>query len=204
MEHYFTIEQPSFAEFKDRGSKFLAFAYPIKSALDFKKHLQDLKKEHPKAVHHCFAYRLGFTGDEFRSSDDGEPSGSAGKPILGQIDSKKLCNVAVIVVRYFGGSLLGVPGLINAYKTASVLALQMVPTIQKPITTQLTIEFDYQLINEVMIIIKQCQCSVICQEINLFSNLTLEVPKSREKEVIFRLGDVKNLIIIPEKMKNAK
>jgi len=204
MEHYFTIEQPSFAEFKDRGSKFLAFAYPITSASDFKKYLQELKKEHPKAVHHCFAYRLGFTGDEFRSSDDGEPSGSAGKPILGQIDSKKLCNVAVIVVRYFGGSLLGVPGLINAYKTASILALQMVPTIQKPITTQLKIEFDYQLINEVMIIVKQCQCNVISQEINLFSNLTLEVPKSREKEVIFRLGDIKNLIIIPEKMKNVK
>ena len=204
MEHYFTIEQPSFAEFKDRGSKFLAFAYPIKSASDFKKHLQDLKKEHPKAVHHCFAYRLGFTGDEFRSSDDGEPSGSAGKPILGQIDSKKLCNVAVIVVRYFGGSLLGVPGLINAYKTASVLALQMVPIIQKPITTQLKIEFDYQLINDVMVIVKQCQCNVIGQEINLFSNLTLEVPKSREKEVIFRLGDIKNLIILPEKSKNAK
>ncbi len=204
MEHYYTIEQPSFAEFKDRGSKFLAFAYPIASALDFKKHLQDLKKEHPKAVHHCFAYRLGFTGDEFRSSDDGEPSGSAGKPILGQIDSKKLCNVAVIVVRYFGGSLLGVPGLINAYKTASVLALQMVPIIQKPITTQLKIEFDYQLINDVMVIVKQCQCNVISQEINLFSNLTLEVPKSREKEVVFRLGDIKNLIILPEKLKKVK
>jgi uncharacterized YigZ family protein len=204
MEHYYTIEQPSFAEFKDRGSKFLAFAYPIKTTADFKKHLQDLKKEHPKAVHHCFAYRLGFTGDEFRSSDDGEPSGSAGKPILGQIDSKKLCNVAVIVVRYFGGSLLGVPGLINAYKTASVLALQMVPIIQKPITIQLKIEFDYQLINDVMIIVKQCQCNVISQEINLFSNLTLEVPKSREKEVVFRLGDIKNLIILPEKTKKAK
>ena len=204
MEHYFTIEQPSFAEFKDRGSKFLAFAYPIQTALEFKKHLQNLKKEHPKAVHHCFAYRLGFTGDEFRSSDDGEPSGSAGKPILGQIESKKLCNVAVIVVRYFGGSLLGVPGLINAYKTASVLALQMVPTIKKPITIQLKIEFDYQLINDVMIIVKQCQCNVISQEINLFSNLTLEVPKSREKEVVFRLGDIKNLIILPEKMKKIK
>ncbi len=204
MEHYYTIEQPSFAEFKDRGSKFLAFAYPITSALDFKKYLQDLKKEHPKAVHHCFAYRLGFTGDEFRSSDDGEPSGSAGKPILGQIDSKKLCNVAVIVVRYFGGSLLGVPGLINAYKTASVLALQMVPIIQKPITTQLKIEFDYQLINDVMVIVKQCQCNVISQEINLFSNLTLDVPKSREKEVVFRLGDIKNLIILPEKLKKSK
>lgn len=204
MEHYYTIEQPSFAEFKDRGSKFLAFAYPITSTLDFKKHLQELKKEHPKAVHHCFAYRLGFTGDEFRSSDDGEPSGSAGKQILGQIDSKKLCNVAVIVVRYFGGSLLGVPGLINAYKTASVLALQMVPIIQKPITTQLKIEFDYQLINEVMVIVKQCQCNVINQEINLFSNLTLEVPKSREKEVVFRLGDIKNLIILPEKLKKSK
>ena len=107
---YQTIEKESVAEFKDRGSRFLAYAFPISSADDFKKRLKELKEEHPKAVHHCFAYRIGTDGNNFRSSDDGEPSGSAGRPILGQIDSKELINTAIIVVRYFGGTLLGVPG----------------------------------------------------------------------------------------------
>jgi uncharacterized YigZ family protein len=119
LEFYKTINQPASAEFKDRGSKFIAFAFPVETPDDFKNHLQQLKKEHPKAVHHCFAYRIGTDGNNFRVSDDGEPSGTAGKPILGQIDSKEVTNVAVIVVRYFGGSLLGVPGLINAYKTVT-------------------------------------------------------------------------------------
>src|SRR5688500_10700449 len=125
-EFLFTIDKPSFAEFKDRGSKFLAFAYPIETVESFKTCLQQLKKEHPKAVHHCFAYRIGTDRNNFRVNDDGEPSGSAGRPILGQIDSKELTNVAVIVVRYFGGTLLGVPGLINAYKSATSMALQLV------------------------------------------------------------------------------
>ena len=133
MDYYFTIEKPSVAEFKDRGSKFIAYAYPISDISEFKNHLNALKKEHPKAVHHCFAYRIGFTGDQFRVNDDGEPSGSAGKPILGQIDSKNLTNVAIVVVRYFGGTLLGVPGLINAYKSVSSFVLQTIPIIQKPI-----------------------------------------------------------------------
>src|SRR5215218_8348687 len=94
--HYYTIEKPSTAEYKERGSKFIAYAYPIQSAEDFKKYLQLLKKEHPKAVHHCFAYRIGLDGNNFRVSDDGEPSGTAGKPILGQIDSKQIVNVLVV------------------------------------------------------------------------------------------------------------
>src|ERR1700749_2950277 len=115
-DFYLTIDKPGTAEYKDRGSKFIAYAYPIESADDFKIHLQKLKKEHPKAEHHCFAYRIGTDGNTYRVNDDGEPSGSAGKPILGQLDSKEVTNVAVIVVRYFGGALLGVPGLINSYK----------------------------------------------------------------------------------------
>ena len=110
QDFYTTIEKPSSAEFKDRGSKFIAFAFPVESADDFKKQLQILKKEHPKAVHHCFAYRIGTDGNNFRSSDDGEPSGTAGKPILGQVDSKGITNVAVIVVRYWGGTMLGSVG----------------------------------------------------------------------------------------------
>jgi putative IMPACT (imprinted ancient) family translation regulator len=107
MTFFNTIDKPSSAEFKDRGSKFIAYAFPISSVEDFKLKLNDIKKEHPKATHHCFAYRLGTDGNNFRVSDDGEPSGSAGRPILGQIDSKQLTNTLVIVVRYFGGTLLG-------------------------------------------------------------------------------------------------
>ena len=104
QDFYYTIEKASVAEFKDRGSKFIAYAFPIITVDDFKKQLQQLKKEHPKAAHHCFAYRIGTDGNSFRSNDDGEPSGSAGKPILGQLDSKQITNAAVVVVRYFGGT----------------------------------------------------------------------------------------------------
>ena len=121
------------AEFKDRGSKFLAFAYPFNDESSLKTHINALKVEHKKADHFCFAYRIGNDGNVFRSSDNGEPNGTAGKPILGQIDSNGVTNVLIVVVRYFGGSLLGVPGLINAYKSSSSMALQVVPFIRKPI-----------------------------------------------------------------------
>lgn len=189
-EFFYTIEQPSFAEFKDRGSKFLAFAYPIDSVDTFKSQLQRLKKEHPKAVHHCFAYRLGLDKSNFRVSDDGEPSGSAGRPILGQIDSKELTNVAVIVVRYFGGTLLGVPGLINAYKTSTSMALQLVPVVQKPVMVNYQLQFDYTRQNDVMMILKQYNCAVMKQEQQLFCIVDIGVPRSRVDEVEYKLKDL--------------
>ena len=192
---YNTIEKPSNAEFKDRGSKFFAFAFAIVTAADFKKELQLLKKEHPKAVHHCFAYRIGTEGNTFRSSDDGEPSGTAGKPILGQIDSKGITNVAVIVVRYWGGTMLGVPGLINAYKTAAALALQVTPIIEKQIEVNYTIEFDYTQMNEVMMIMKQFNCTVLSNEIQLFCNIKAGIPKNRLDDVLNRLNDLQNVSV---------
>lgn len=193
MDHYFTIEQPGTAEFKDRGSKFIAYAYPVNSADEFKAYLQALKKEHPKAVHHCFAYRIGILGDNFRVNDDGEPSGTAGRPILGQIDSRKLSNVAIIVVRYFGGTLLGVPGLINAYKTTAALVLQMVPVVQKPVMVNYEIEFDYTAMNDVMHVLKQFNCQVVEQNMQLFSHMKIGIPRNRLDEVIYRLTDVRNV-----------
>jgi len=187
---YHTIEATSVAEFRDRGSRFIAYAYPLKDTNDFKEKLAALKKEHPKAVHHCFAYRLGFTGDVFRSSDDGEPSGTAGRPILGQIDSKQITNVLIVVVRYFGGTLLGVPGLIHAYKTAAALALEAVPIVQKPVLVNYRLQFDYTQMNEVMRIVKQYDCMVLKQEMQLFCLLEIGVPRSRLEEV---LGKVQNL-----------
>ena len=190
QDFYLTIAQTSSEEFKDRGSRFIAYAFPIESVDDFKKQLQLLKKEHAKAVHHCFAYRLGLDGNNFRVSDDGEPSGSAGKPILNQIDSKQLTNILVVVVRYFGGTLLGVPGLINAYKTATALALQTIPAIQKPIEISYQLQFDYTRMNEVMTIVKQSNCSIISQEMQLFCILKIGVPKARLEEVLHKLKEL--------------
>ena len=192
-DFYKTIGQPATAEFKDRGSKFIAYAYPVDTVEDFKKYLQLLKKEHPKAVHHCVAYRIGTTGNLFRVSDDGEPSGSAGKPILGQLDSKEVTNVAIIVVRYFGGTLLGVPGLINAYKTVSSLALQVIPIVHKQIELKYTIHFDYTQVNEVMMVMKQSNCTILQQEMQLFCNITAGIPKSRLTEALYRLKELKNV-----------
>jgi uncharacterized YigZ family protein len=196
---YNTIEKPSFAEFKDRGSKFLAYAYPILTADDFKKYLQQVKKEHAKAVHHCFGYRLGLDGNNFRVSDDGEPGGTAGKPILGQIDSKELTNVLVVVVRYFGGTLLGVPGLINAYKTATSLALQLTPIVQKQVQVDYRLQFDYTKMNDVMIVVRQFGCEVKKQDSQLFCELTLGVPKSRVNEVLFKLKELQTVEVIAMK-----
>ncbi|HEV8285863.1 MAG TPA: YigZ family protein [Chitinophagaceae bacterium] len=201
-DYYYTIEKPAVAEFKDRGSKFIAYAFPIVDSLDFKKRLQDLKNEHPKAVHHCFAYRLGTDGNNFRSSDDGEPSGTAGKPILGQIDSKRLTNVAVIVVRYFGGTLLGVPGLINAYKTATALALQTTPVIQKAIEINYRLQFDYTKMNEVMTVIKKYNCSILKQQMELFCAMEIGVPKRSLELVLVQLKEIRNLEIQMDDRKN--
>jgi len=193
--YYYTIEQPSMAEFKDRGSKFLAFAYPAKDIDTCKKLLAQLKKDHGKAVHHCLAYRLGVDGSTFRVSDDGEPAGSAGRPILGQIDSKGLTNVFVVVVRYFGGTLLGIPGLINAYKTATALALQLSPIIKKPIEIPYELNFDYHQMNEVMLLVKQYNCSVVEQTAQLFIQLQIGIPKNRLDEVLEKLGALRDVTI---------
>jgi uncharacterized YigZ family protein len=196
---YSTIEKSAIAEFKDRGSKFLAYSYPVESVDACKKIIAGLKKEHPKAVHFCVAYRIGIEGNIFRASDDGEPAGSAGRPILGQIDSKELTNIMVVVVRYFGGTLLGVPGLINAYKTATALALQLAPIVQKPIKIKYELNFDYHQMNEVMMIIKQYNCSVEEQAAQLFVQLKIGIPKARLEEALNKFSDLREvkLTLIP-------
>lgn len=187
---YNTIERAASTEYKDRGSRFIAYAYPIDSVDAFRRHLDQLKKEHPKASHHCFAYRIGIDKTQFRVSDDGEPSGTAGKPILGQIDSKELTDVLVVVVRYFGGTLLGVPGLIQAYKTAAVMALQLTPVVQKAIEVNYELHFDYTRMNEVMTIVKQMNCTVLDQQMNLFCVLKIGIAKAKLHETLYRLQDL--------------
>lgn len=196
MNFYNTIEQEGSAEFKDRGSKFIGYVFPFTQADGLKTIIQKLKKEHIKAVHFCFAYRIGTDGNSFRSSDDGEPSGSAGKPILGQIDSKGITDVLIVVVRYFGGTLLGVPGLINAYKTTASLVLQMVPSVQKAVLEKYNIQFNYTDINDVIIILKQFNCVIIRQENQLFSSIEAGIPLERKDEVLYRLGQLPNVDLL--------
>lgn len=194
-DYYNTIETTGTAEFKDKGSRFIAIAVPINSVDDFKLRLAEIKKEYPKARHYCFAYRLGLDKNLFRVSDDGEPSGSAGRPILSQIDSKAVTNLLIVVVRYFGGTLLGVPGLINAYKTASVLALQVTPLVRKPVLLQYEIHFDYTQMNMLMTIIKQYECEVIKQDLQLFCNMIIGIPKLRLDETLMKLKDIRDVTI---------
>jgi uncharacterized YigZ family protein len=192
-DYYSTVETSSSAEFKDRGSRFIAYTFPVTSVNDFKDRLADIKKEHPKATHHCFAYRLGLEGLQYRVSDDGEPSGTAGRPILGQIDSKQLTDVLVIVVRYYGGTMLGVPGLINAYKTAASLALQVTRFVQKPVLINYRLEFDYTQMNEVMRVVKYFDCTIVKQETVLFCVMEIGIPKNRLDEVLFKIKDLRTV-----------
>lgn len=194
-EFYYTIEKSGTAEFKDRGSKFIAYAFPVDTVENFKLRLEEIKKEHPKATHHCFAYRIGTDKNTFRASDDGEPSGTAGKPILGQIDSNQLTNVLIVVVRYFGGTQLGVPGLINAYKTSASLVLQVIPAVQKSVEINYMIQFDYTQMNEVMMVVKKFNCTVLQQELNLFSQFKVGIPQSRLDEAVYHFKEIRNLEI---------
>ena len=194
-DFYSTIEKSSTAEFKDRGSRFIALAFPITNVNEFKEKLDIVKKQHPRATHHCFAYRLGADRINYRVSDDGEPSGTAGRPILGQIDSNQLTGVLVIVVRYFGGTLLGVGGLINAYKTAASLALQAAQLVQKPVYTRYRMEFDYTLINDLMTIGKQFDCVIVQREVGLYCSLVLDIPKNRMEGVLLKLRNLKGIEI---------
>ena len=173
---YRTLELPIQAEFKDKGSRFLAFAYTVQTAEQVKKHVDDLRQEHHKARHWCYAYRLGVDGNQFRANDDGEPSGSAGRPILGQIDSFELTDVLVVVVRYFGGTLLGVPGLIHAYKTSTQMALENAQIIERNIEKTVRIRCEYPYLNEAIRIAKNHQAEIIEQDLQLDCRLTVRIP----------------------------
>lgn len=197
MDYYYTVELRGTAEYKDRGSRFIACLVPLTSAEDFKKEMDLIKKTFPKASHYCFAYRIGLDGNNYRISDAGEPSGTAGKPIFGLIESRQLTNILIVVVRYFGGSLLGVPGLINAYRSAAALVLQTVPVIQKPVERIYLLQFDYTIVNVIMTIIKQYNCSIIKQQLQLFCSLTVGIPQNRLSEVLFKLGEVRGLEMNP-------
>jgi uncharacterized YigZ family protein len=174
--HFHTIDQTGRAEYTDRGSKFIGYAFPLNEAAAHKNLIAGLKEEHKKASHFCFAYRLGADLNNSRVSDDGEPSGTAGRPILGQIDSRQLTNILVVVVRYFGGTLLGAQGLLQAYKTTASLVLQVTPVVTNEIGKNYLLHFDYTRLNDVMRLVKQFRGRVLETGHGLFSDLTVEIP----------------------------
>ena len=190
---YWTIEEPSEGLFKDKGSKFIAYAYPFTDERDLKDLLASIRAEHPKARHHCWAYRLTPDRSVFRLNDDGEPSGTAGRPILNTLLSKDLTNVLVVVVRYFGGTLLGVPGLINAYKMATQEALNAAKPIEKTVNDIYQINFDYVQMNDVMRLVKEEDLAVLKQDFDNSCSMEVEVRKLRVNPVVERLDKLEGI-----------
>ncbi len=188
---YLTLIGNSEGLYKDKGSKFIAYAFPVKDLEEIKSYIQLLKEEHPKSRHVCYAYRLGFTPEEARSNDDGEPSGSAGKPILNTILSHNLYYTLVAVVRYFGGTLLGVPGLIHAYKEASLDALKEENIYLKEPEKHISLTVNYIKMNDLMKIIKKNPIRIVKQEINNLCTFELAFKLSDEEMVMGKLTDFK-------------
>ncbi len=195
VDEYLTINAPSESLFKDRGSKFLAFAYPVSNEEEIKALQDQLRSDYHDARHHCYAYMLGKDKDIFRANDDGEPSSTAGKPILGQIRSHDLTNILIVVIRYFGGTKLGVSGLINAYKTAADEAIKNAKIIKKTLHDIYELKFDYPEMNEIMRIMKEEQIEQIDQSFELSCSITLALRRADVEKVLSKFDRVENLKI---------
>lgn len=194
-DKYLTINAPSEGLYKEKGSKFIAFAVPVSNVEQIKTILEDKRKEHHDARHVCYAYILGVDKADYRSNDDGEPSGTAGRPILGSLLSAGVTNVLIAVVRYFGGTKLGTSGLINAYKVASADALENAEIIEKTVDEEIHISFDYLVMNDVMKIIKDVAPQVLSQQFDNNCNMVLSIRKGDAPNLIERLKKVESLII---------
>ena len=190
FDQYRSIAAPSEGLFKDNGSRFIAFAYPVETEQQVKELVGALRKEYHDARHHCFAYRLGYKGDVWRASDDGEPSGSAGRPILGQIDSLGLSDVLVVVVRYFGGIKLGIPGLIRAYKTSTADALSQASIVEKVAGKNFRLRFGYMAMNDVMKVLKDMDLPQKDQDFGEMCALSVRVRLSEVDAFLEKLSTV--------------
>lgn len=184
---YKTINQSSEGIFRDRGSKFIGYAYPIQLESQTKEILQQIKGQHPKARHFCWALRLSIDTSVFRLNDDGEPAGSAGRPILNSLLSANLTNILVVVVRYFGGTLLGIPGLINAYKTATLEALAAAAVVEKTIDDVYLLAFDYTQMNNIMKIIKDEHLQIRNQQFENNCSVEVAIRKTKVNAVLAQL-----------------
>jgi uncharacterized YigZ family protein len=186
-DDYQTISALSTGIYKEKGSKFFAYALPVFSDDDIKEQIEWVKKEHPKARHHCFAFRLGMDKNQYRANDDGEPSGTAGKPILGQIDSFGLTNIIIIVVRYFGGTKLGVSGLIHAYRQSSIDALEQAEIITKTVENHYQLSFGYEVMSDVMNALKKWNINVLSQDFANSAIIKIAIPKSESETTLLQL-----------------
>jgi len=190
IDSYKTIQSTSEGIYKEKGSKFITYAFPVTCEEEIKEEIDKLKKEYYDARHHCYAYMLGADKKSFRANDDGEPSSTAGKPILGQILSADLTNILIVVIRYFGGTKLGVSGLIHAYKTAALDAISNAEIIEKTVNDIYDIHFDYLVMNDVMRIIKEEQPLQIDQDFNLTCRITLSIRQSEVEKIIERFSKI--------------
>ncbi len=198
-DYFFTIEKPSEGVYKEKGSKFIARAYPVKEEEEIKTVLEELRKEYHDARHHCYAWALGADGERTRANDDGEPSGTAGRPISGQISSFGLTNILIVVIRYFGGTLLGVGGLINAYKTASRDALKNATIKKQYLYLVFGIRFNYSDMNNVMKILKEMKTEQFRQKFGISCSLIAKVKRSDKERFISSFEPFPDIeIIMPE------
>jgi uncharacterized YigZ family protein len=186
MSKYKTIIGETIGEFRDRGSKFLAYAYPIKTESEVAPLVENLRKAHPKARHWCFAWRIGLDKNFYRANDDGEPSGTAGRPILGQIDSAELTNVLIVVVRYFGGTLLGTSGLIQAYKESAADALIQADKVEKTVCDVYKFTFDYAQMSDVMNALKKMEIEVLQKDFGENGVIEIAIPIDKIDETILQ------------------
>lgn len=189
QDTYKSIAAPAEGLYKDKGSRFIAYAYPVSSEAEVKPLVDAIKKEHHAARHHCFSYRIGYDGALMRANDDGEPSGTAGRPILGVIDSEQLKDVLVVVVRYFGGILLGVPGLINAYREATRDAIANATVIEKTACRSFILHFGYLQMNDVQKVIKSGGVTILSQSFDMDCTMTVSVPLSRAESFADAISD---------------
>ncbi len=194
-DSYRTIEAPASSVFRERSSKFLSFAYPVRDTEQIKEHLDALRKKYYDATHHCYAWRLGPSGEQSRANDDGEPSSTAGKPILGQLLSADVTDCLIVVVRYFGGTKLGVSGLIEAYRQAAQDVLAQARVVERTVDSVLEIEFPYHVQGEVMRIVKEMQPDVLQQRFDNMCSLALSIRSSRVGMLRGRLEKVDSMYI---------
>ncbi|MDE5708074.1 MAG: YigZ family protein [Alistipes sp.] len=187
---YLTVEAPAEAASRERSSKFLSYIYPVRNEEQIRAHLDALRKRYFDATHHCYAWRLGPQGDRFRANDDGEPSGTAGKPILGQMLSSGITDCLIVVVRYFGGTKLGVPGLIAAYRESAAEVIAAATVVERTVDREITVDFPYVAMNEIMRAVKECQPAVRAQRFDNLCTLELTIRESRAEELVERLKKV--------------
>ena len=193
-DNYLTIAGPSEGLFKEKGSKFLSFAFPVASEDEIKAIIASIKKEHFSARHCCFAWSLGTQEGRFRVNDDGEPSGTAGRPIYGQLQSFKLTNILVVVVRYFGGTLLGVSGLIQAYKKAALDAINHSEIITRTVEHLYEVHFEYNAMNDLMQLIKEEQLEIVDSKFDLHSFIRLKVRTAKLELIKINIDNIEGVI----------